>query len=90
MNDFTHYLKWFAVGVMYYAAFMLFKKYLALRKENVNVSKAQTENYYQKYKEQFNEMLLEKMVSISWMHTDDILKEQSKMKICNVKSLVWT
>ncbi|WP_323754988.1 hypothetical protein [Spiroplasma poulsonii] len=90
MNDFTYYLKWFAVGVMYYAAFMLFKKYLALRKENVNVSKAQTENYYQKYKEQFNEMLLEKMVSISWMHTDDILKEQSKMKICNVKSLIWT
>ena len=90
MNDFTYYLKWFAVGVMYYAAFMLFKKYLDLRKENINLNRTQTENYYQKYKEKFNEMLLEKMVSISWMHTDDMLKEQSKMRMYNVKLLVWT
>ncbi|WP_426549098.1 sulfite exporter TauE/SafE family protein [Spiroplasma endosymbiont of Glossina fuscipes fuscipes] len=76
MNDFIYYLKWFAVGVMYYAAFMLFKKYLDLRKENINLNRTQTENYYQKYKEKFNKMLLEKMVSISWMHTDDMLKEQ--------------
>lgn len=75
---------------MYYAAFMLFKKYLDLRKKNIDLNKTRVENYYPKYKKNFNEMFLEKMVSISWMHTDDILKEQSKMKICNVKSLVWT
>ncbi|WP_283272520.1 sulfite exporter TauE/SafE family protein [Spiroplasma sp. SV19] len=90
MNEFTYYLKWFAVGVMYYAAFMLFKKYLDLRKENVNLSKAETENYYQKYKEKFNEMFTEKLAKISLMPTDEMLKEESKMKMYNIKTLVWT
>lgn len=89
MNDFTYYLKWFAVIVMYYASFMLFRKFLALRKESLGLVKTEPENYYEKYGTNYLIMLDKNFSSIMDSKQIDITKINLKIDKNKIEKKSW-
>ena len=89
MNDFTYYLKWFAVIVMYYASFMLFRKFLALRKESLGLVKNESENYYEKYGTNYLKMLDKNFSSIMDSKQIDITKINLKIDKNKIEKKSW-
>ncbi|MDQ7982823.1 MAG: TSUP family transporter [Spiroplasma sp.] len=89
MDNFTYYLKWFAILVMYYAAFTLLKKYLNLKKATENQTLKVVENYYQIYETDFLKMFEQKLQSISQLEILDQEIFEQKIFENNINLLLW-
>lgn len=89
MDTFTYWLKWLAILVVYYAAFMLFSKYLGLRKENQGHIKQVAENYYQQYQSDFLNMFNKKLADITEFKRFDQTAFQAIMAANSINLLKW-
>lgn len=89
MDTFTYWLKWLAILVIYYAAVMLFIKYLGLRKESQSDVKQVAENYYQKYEADFLDMFSQRLADITEIKTFDATAFQAIMSTKNINLLKW-
>ncbi|MGL5268770.1 MAG: sulfite exporter TauE/SafE family protein [Spiroplasma sp.] len=87
MDSFTYYLKWFAIAIMCYAAFMLLKKYLELRKEDNQAKKV---DYSHNGAEgDFLNIFERKLVNVSDFKTFSQKNFEEKILINKINLLRW-
>ncbi|AKX34500.1 hypothetical protein SLITO_v1c08850 [Spiroplasma litorale] len=91
MADFTWYLKWFAIAVMYYAAFMLVKKFIAIRKEQKLITNevVHTINYFEGNQKTPIESVKNRMNEISFNSNFDVEPLKKLIKNNNLKINKW-
>lgn len=89
MNTFTYYLKWFAILVMYYASFMLLRKYLALRKSEPEKQQKIIENYSQSFESDFLKIFEKKLEDVSDFKTFNQADFQSKLQANKISLIKW-